>query len=390
MRIPLTYNLRNLVVRRTTTVMTALGIGLSVAVLAASLGLSAGIDRAFQGSGHPLQILVLRKGSGGELSSQITRESFNEVIRYRAGVAKLPNGEPAASPELVNTVNLATGDNPDDVKLLSVRGVTPIGIAIREDCRLTAGRWFEFGKREIVVGSDIARRFEQGRVGKKIRFGLGEWEIVGVFHSEYPARNSELMGDANQMLAEFRRGSVFSSVLVRAQDEVSKQALINELTAERRLQPDVISEKEYYAKQSSSGDLIKYVGSFVAIIMAVGSVFAAMNTMYAAVARRSREIGTLRVLGFSRSSILLSFCLESMLLAVIGGVAGLLLVLPLSGFTTGIGSNVAFSEVAFRLSLTPRVAMAGMIFALVIGVMGGLLPASNAARKQILRALREV
>lgn len=390
MRIPLSYNLRNLAVRRTTTVMTALGIGLSVAVLAASLGLSAGIDRTFSGSGHPLQILVMRKGSGGELSSQISREAYNEVIRYRPGIARLPDGEPAASPELVNTVNLSTGDNPDDVKLLTVRGITPVGITMREDCRITEGRWFEFGKREIVVGSDIARRFAQGRLGRKIRFGLGDWDIVGVYHSTYPARNSEIIGDANQMLADFRRGSYFSSVLIRAQDEVAKQALLNELAAEKRLQPDILSEKEYYAKQASSGDLIKYVGSFVAIIMAVGSVFAAMNTMYAAVARRAGEIGTLRVLGFSRASILFSFCIESLMLAMIGGVVGLLLVLPLSGFTTGIGSNIAFSEVSFRLSLTPAVAMAGMAFALFIGVLGGLLPASNAARKQILTALREI
>lgn len=390
MTIPLAYNLRNLMVRRTTTLMTALGIALSVAVLAASLGLSAGLEETFRSSGHPLQILVLRKASGAELSSQISREAFNEVIRYRAGIARLPGGEPAASPELVNTVNLRTGDGPDEERLLTVRGILPVGIAMREDCQIIAGRWFEPGRRQLVAGSDLAKRFPQARVGGKVRFGQGEWDVVGVYRSSYPARNSELLGDANLMMTDFRRGSTFSSVLVRAHDAAGMRSLMEALGAEKRLNADVLTEKQYYAMQASSGDLIKYVGSFVAFIMAVGSVFAAMNTMYAAVARRAQEIGTLRVLGFSRASILVSFCIESLLLAGLGLALGLLLVLPMTAFTTAVGSNVAFSEVSFRLSLTPRVILMATLFALGIGVVGGLLPASNAARKQILTALREI
>lgn len=389
MKIPLSYNIRNLVVRRTTTLMTALGIGLTVAVLAAALSLSAGLEHAFRGSGHPLQLLLTRKASGSELGSQVSRESFNEAIRFQAGIAKLPDGEPAASPELVNTLNLPSTESPEGMNL-TVRGILPVGIAMREDCRLVQGRWFEFGKREVVVGSDIAARYPGAALGRKLRFGLGEWDVVGVYTSEYPARNSELVGDANQMLTDFRRGSFFSSVLVRAEDEVAMQSLKNTFTTDQRLQLDVLTEKEYYARQSSSGDLIRYVGTFVAIIMAVGSMFAAMNTMYAAVARRSREIGTLRVLGFSRASILFSFFVESMMLAVLGGVVGLLLVLPLQGFTTGIGSNVTFAEIAFQLKVTPSVMLTAMIFALVVGALGGLLPAQNAARKQILTALREI
>lgn len=388
MKIPISYNIRNLMVRRTTTVMTALGIGLTVAVLASAMSLTAGLREAFRTSGHPLQLILIRKGGGAELGSQVSRESFNEVIKYRPGIARLVDGEPAASPELVNTINLPSTESPDGMNL-TLRGVLPVGIAMREESKLTGGRWFEFGRREIVVGADIAARYPAAGLGKKVSFGRGEWLVVGVYESTYPARNSELLGDANQMLADFDRGPFFSSVLVRAQDEVSLQALVNSLSAEQRLQLDVQPEKEYYAKQSSSGNLIQYVGTFVAIIMAVGSVFAAMNTMYAAVARRSKEIGTLRVLGFSRRSILASFFIEAVFLAILGGITGLLLVLPLNGLSTGIGSDATFAEIAFQLRLTPSVAMTSMVFALIVGAIGGLLPAFGAARKQILNALRD-
>lgn len=389
MKIPLSYNLRNLAVRRTTTIMTAFGIGLTVAVLAASLSLTAGLREAFRASGHPLQLILMREGSGAELSSQVSRESFNEVIKYRPGIAKLKSGEPAASLELVNTINLPSKESPDGMNLTN-RGILREGVAMREDFKMVEGRWFEFGKREVIVGSDVAARYPDAGLGRTIRFGRGEWLVVGVFDSPFPARKSEVIGDANQMLEDFQRGSLFSSVLVRAEDEVALQALTNSLAAEQRLQLDVMTEREYYERQSSSGNLIQYVGTFVAIIMAIGSVFAAMNTMYAAVARRSKEIGTLRVLGFSRRSILASFFVESMILALLGGAAGLLLVLPLNGLTTGIGADATFAEIAFQLRVTPEVALTSMIFALIVGATGGLLPAFGAARKQILTALRDV
>jgi putative ABC transport system permease protein len=388
LRIPLSYNIRNLAVRRTTTVMTALGIGLTVAVLAAALALTAGLEDAFRSSGHPLQLVLLRKGGGSELTSQVSRESFNEVIRFRAGIGKDRSGEPLASPELIVVINLPSRDAPEGMNV-TTRGMLPVGRAMREETRIVQGRWFGFGKREVVVGADIAARYPDAQIGRRLSFGRGEWEVVGIFRSDYPARNSEVWADGNQMLADFERGSFFSSVLVRAQDEVARQALINDFSAEKRLQLDVLPEVDYFAKQTSSGDLIRFVGTAVALIMAIGSCFAAMNTMYAAVARRAKEIGTLRVLGFSRGSILASFFAESIFLALLGGALGILLVLPLSGFTTGIGSDLTFAEVAFRLKVTPRVAASGMVFALLMGALGGLLPAFGAARKEILNALRE-
>lgn len=389
MAIPISYNLRNLAVRRTTTIMTALGIGLTVAVLVAVMSLVEGLNTAFQSSGHPRHVLVMRKGGGSELTSIIQRSQFMEAIKFRPELERSSDGEPLASPELVQTVNLPSKEAPDGMNL-TVRGLMPVGRVMREETRLTAGRWFAEGQREAVVGSSVAARYPGAQIGQRIKFGRGDWEVVGVFKSDYPARNSEIWLDANQMAADFGRFQAFSSVLVRTRDEAAAETLIKELESDQRLQIEALSERAYFAKQTSSGDVIKYLGTFVAIIMAIGSCFAAMNTMYAAVARRSQEIGTLRVLGFSRRSILLSFFLESLFLSLLGGAVGVLLVLPLNGFSTGVGSFVTFTEVAFELRMSPGVITSGLVFALVIGAFGGLFPASNAARKQILTALRQI
>ena len=387
MILPLSDNLRNLAERRTTTLMTALGIGLTVAVLAASFALVDGLRLALEASGHPLHVLVTRKGSDSELVSNFERRVFNE-LKFKPGIARNAQGEPLASLEMVTAINLASIEFPEGANV-TVRGVTPVGIEIRDDARLVEGRWFTPGRREVTVGSLIARRYPEARPGGRLRFGRGEWEVVGVYDSDQMARNSEILGDLNQLAADFNRADVLSSALLRATDPSAQQALINDLETDTRLNVKARPEKEYYAQQTSSGDLIRYLGTSVALIMAVGSCFAAMNTMYAAVARRSREIGTLRVLGFSRASILASFLVESLLLALLGGALGLLLVLPVNGLTTGIGSFTTFTEIAFQLRITPRTMAASLGFALLMGAAGGLLPAWQAARKEILAALRE-
>ncbi len=388
MAIPLSYNVRNLAVRKTTTVMTALGIALTVAVLLAAFSLVEGLRTTFEGSGHPLNVLLTRKGSDSELSSNFPRSVFND-LKFKQGIAKNANGEPLASLEMVTVIMLSSEEFPEGANV-NVRGVTPTGIEIREDCRLTSGRWFTPGRREVTVGSSVAKRYPTAHLGGKLKFGRGEWDVVGVYDSVQAARNSEMMVDLNQAAGDFERSEVLSSALIRATDEVARQALINDLEFDTRLNVKARTEKEYYALQTSSGDLVKYLGTFVAVIMAVGSCFAAMNTMYAAVARRSKEIGTLRVLGFSKVSIMLSFLIESLLLSILGGLLGILLVMPLNGITTGIGNFVTFSEVAFKLRVSPEIMMRGMIFALFMGAFGGLLPAFSAARKQILTALRQI
>ena len=388
MAIPLSYNLRNLTVRKTTTMMTALGIALTVAVLLAAFALVDGLRVAFESSGHPLQILVTRKGSDSELSSNFARSVFND-LKFKQGIAKNAKGEPLASLEMVTVISLASKEYPEGSNI-SVRGVTPIGLEMREDMTLKQGRWFTPGRREVTIGSSVAKRSPDAQVGMKLRFGRGDWDVVGVFDSSQLARNSEILADLNQAASDFERTEVLSSALVRATDPVAHQALINDLSYDTRLNVTARSEKEYFQIQTSSGDLVRYLGTFVAAIMAIGSCFAAMNTMYAAVARRSKEIGTLRILGFSRRAILFSFLLESILLSLLGGLLGIVLVLPLSGITTGIGSMVTFSEVAFQLHVSPQIMMKGMLFALFMGAFGGFLPAFSAARKPILVALRQI
>ncbi len=387
MAIPVSYNLRNLVVRKTTTVITALGIALTVAVLLAVLALVNGLRTAFQSSGNPLQILVMRKGSTAELSSAVTREVFQD-LKSMPGIAR-DGDQPMASLEMVTVINLPSVDSPTGMNV-TLRGILPVGIRMRDDLKLQDGRWFQAGQREIVVGKSIAKRYPGAHMGNKLRFGRGEWEVVGVMDGGQSAVNSEIFGDLNQISSDFNRADGLSSVLLRATDAATVPALVNSLNDDRRLAVLAQTEKAYYEAQTNSGALLQYLGVFIAIIMAVGSSFAAMNTMYAAVARRATEIGTLRVLGFSQSSIMLSFLMESLLLSALGGLVGCLLVLPLNNITTGIGSFVTFSEIAFNFRVSPQIMLAGVIFALVMGAVGGLFPARMAARKEILVALREI
>ncbi len=387
MAIPLSYNLRNLIVRKTTTIMTALGITLTVAVLLSVLALVNGLRTAFQSSGNPLQILVMRKGSNAELSSAITREVFQD-LKSMAGIAR-SGDQPMASLEMVTVINLPSVDSPDGMNV-TLRGILPLGIEMRDGLKIQDGRWFRAGQREVVVGKSIARRYPGAQLGKKLRFGRGDWEVVGVMDGGQSSVNSEIFGDLNQTSSDFNRADGLSSALLRATDAATVPALINSLNDDRRLGVIAQTEKDYYASQTSSGALLQYLGIFISIIMAVGSSFAAMNTMYAAVARRSREIGTLRVLGFSRGSILTSFLFESVLLSVLGGLLGCILVLPLNNITTGIGSFVTFSEISFNFRVSPEIMAAGIAFALVMGALGGLFPARSAANKEILTALRDM
>jgi ABC-type antimicrobial peptide transport system permease subunit len=253
---------------------------------------------------------------------------------------------------------------------------------------LARGRWFRPGQRELVVGKFVADRFPAAQIGKMVHFGRGEWQIVGVFDAAGGAQNSEVWGDLFQVSSDLQRVDAVSSCLVTATDAVTARALVASLNDDQRLEVKAMLERDYYDQQTSAAEPIEYTGLIVALIMAVGSSFAAMNTMYAAVARRAREIGTLRVLGFSKGSILLSFLAESAALSALGGLLGCLLALPLNGITTSIG-NSSFSETAFAFHVTPNIMLAGVVFAVVLGSVGGLFPARMASRKQILTALRE-
>jgi putative ABC transport system permease protein len=384
-KLPISYNLRNLVVRKTTTIMTALGIALTVAVLVADLALVNGLRTAFQDSANPLHILVLRKGSNSEVTSGVARQVYQD-LRFNPGIARNSAGEPMASLEVVTVINLPSIDSPQGMNV-TLRGLMPLGIDMRE-VAILEGRWFQAGQRGVVVGKSVAKRYPGARLGKRLRFGRGEWEVVGVLDGGQSAINSEIWGDLNQISSDFNRQDNGSSVLVRAAAG-TVPALVRSLEEDRRLNVSATTERAYYDSQMAAGAPLQYLGILVSVIMAVGSSFAAMNTMYAAVARRATEIGTLRALGFSRASILLSFLLESLLLSLIGGILGCLLVLPLNNITTAVGSFVTFSEIAFNFRVGPSAMAAGVAFALIVGALGGFFPARAAARKEIVTALRE-
>jgi putative ABC transport system permease protein len=269
---------------------------------------------------------------------------------------------------------------------VTVRGLTPIGFKLRDNLSLAEGRWFSTGQREVMVSKSVKKRFG-AEIGKTLAFGKGLWTVVGVFDASGTAYDSEIWGDVNQMANDFDRTGGYSVAHIRATDDVAADSLTKVLADDQRLKLEGVAEMEYFAKQTRSGAPIQFVGTLVAIIMAVGSCFAAMNTMYAIVAARTREIGTLRALGFSRFAILFSFVLESVFLAVVGGALGCLLAFPMNNFSTGTGSG--FSELAFAFKITPPTLIIGIVFAALMGVFGGLLPAFRAARMPITSALRE-
>jgi putative ABC transport system permease protein len=246
---------------------------------------------------------------------------------------------------------------------------------------------FTPGRREVIVGKSIANRFEHARLGRTLTFGRGDWTVVGVFQAGRSAFNGEIWADLNQASSDYNRAEHLSSVLLRAQPGV-RQALARSLEDDRRLNVIVEPERDYYASQTGAARPVQFMGMLVAVIMAIGSCFAAMNTMYAAVARRSAEIGTLRILGFSRPAILSSFVIESVILGILGGIVGCLLTLPLNNITTEIGSFRTYSTFAFNFHVSAEIMAIGVVFAVLIGAAGGLLPARKAAYREIIGALR--
>ncbi len=386
MAIPISYNVRNLKLRKGLTIMTALGIALTVTTAVFIMALLAGLNRAFVSTGDPLNVLVLRKGSQAELSGGFDASLF-PTLKTLPGVAKDSHGEPLASGEWVVAIVLPRKDGTGEVNVV-VRGMMPDGLELRHGVKLVAGRWFQPGQREIVVSESIHKRFAHANLGDSMQFGKGPWTVVGIFDAGGSAYESEVWGDVNQMASDFDRQGGFSSAYLRATDPVAADALVHRVSDDQRLRLEGMLETDYYAKQTRSGAPIKYVGFLVAIIMAIGSSFAAMNTMYAAVAYRGREIATLRVIGFSRPAILTSFVLESLLLSLLGALIGIVLMLPFNGMTTGTSNQVTFSEVVFSLRMTPTVVVAAIVFGMIMGLFGGMAPAWHAARQNILNALR--
>ncbi len=387
MAIPIQYNLRNLKLRKSATVMTALGIALTVTTAIFIMALLAGLNAAFRGSGDPLNVLVMRKGATAELSAGGVDRDALPIMKDLPGGARNPQGQPMISGEDLLVIVLPRNDGSGETNV-TVRFMTPMGMEMRPEVKIVSGRWFVPGQREIVVSNSIHKRFAQASLGDQMWIGKGPWKVVGIFDSGGSSHDSEIWGDINQLNADFDR-STYNSVLIRATDPLAADALKNRVGDDQRLKLNGMLETDYWAKQTSSGAPIKYVGTIVALIMAIGSCFAAMNTMYASVAYRSREIATLRVIGFSQPSILASFVFESVLLSLLGAAVGIILMLPLNGMTTGTNNPMTFSEAVFSLRMTPAVLGSAVLFAVVMGLFGGIAPAWHAARREILVALRD-
>jgi len=376
--IPIKYNVRSLVVRRVGTIMTVLGVALTVAVFVSILAMVQGIESTFISTGEPLNLIIIRQGSQSE-----TNSFFNRDIK---GIVETMDGVQTVSGEMIVLINADRTSG--GAANIIVRGVSDKSMELRPSIKLAEGRMFRPGLREVVVAKTLSGRFKDTRLGDKIKIGRTNWDVVGILDASGTAYDSEIWSDYNEVASEFER-PIYSSLLVRVADQSAIASVKERIENDRRIKLDVFRQKEYFESQTSTSAPIRILGYVVAIIMSVGSCFAVMNTMYSATAYRTREIATLRVLGFKRRNILLSFMLESLVLAILGGIVGCLLALPVNGISTGTLNFASFSEVVFKFRITPKLMLEGIVFAAVMGTIGGLLPARLAARTLIIRALRE-
>ncbi len=385
MALPLKYNIRNIVVRKGSTLATAFTIGLTVAVFLMVMALARGIDLTLSSSGEPMNMIVLREGSTAELNSSVTRENFNDLM-YLDGVER-ETDKPLAAGELVTLIykarkGMSQGSN------VTVRGVGPMSFKLRSGFQTVAGRVFQPGLTEAVVSKRIAERFQGLDVGDRFRIQTTDYTVVGLFDSAGKAFESEIWVDINSLASTTKRDN-YSSVLMRVKDQNAMSALTKRITDDPKLHLKAQSERAFYEdQQGTASGALKGLAVFISFIMAVGAGFAGMNTMYAAVARRTKEIGTLRVLGFSRFSILTAFLLESVVIALIGAAIGILLALPLNFVSTGTSNWVTFSEIAFNFRVTADLMIFALIFGGIIGLVGSLLPSIRASRFKIVDALR--
>ncbi|MCI0595309.1 MAG: ABC transporter permease [candidate division Zixibacteria bacterium] len=386
MKIPLYYSYRNLFARRLTTGLTVLGIGLVVFVFCAVLMMGNGIKKTMVASGYDDNAIIIRKASQNEMNSYIVRDQAS-VLESQMEIARGADGKPLVAGELYVVVSLEKRDGSGAVNVV-VRGVKPVSMALRPNIKLAAGRMFTEGLSEIIVGKQTAERFKGAELGGALKFGQREWRVVGVFEADRSAFETEVWGDVNQMMAAFNR-PVVSSMTLKLADPSKFSDLKKRLETDPRLTVDVKREKEYYADQSyATSTFINILGMVISIIFSFGAVIGAMITMYASVANRSAEIGTLRALGFQRRSVLSAFLVESVLLSLAGGLVGLAAASLLSLVTVSTTNWDTFSELAFGFALSTAIVGSALVFSVLMGFFGGFLPAVRAARMNIINALR--
>jgi ABC-type lipoprotein release transport system permease subunit len=384
--IPVNYIARNLVARRLTTALTAGGMALVVYVFATVLMLSAGLEQTLVATGQDDNVVVIRRGSQTEVQSGIARMQA-AVLESLPEIALAADGRPLISKEPVVLINLPKRSSGKPANVV-IRGVTQAGLALRPQVKLVEGRMFRPGTAEVIAGRSIADGFQGAGLGETLRFASRDWTIVGVFDAGHTAFDSEIWGDAEQMLQAFRRTG-YSSLLFRLNDPAQFDAVKSFIESDPRLTLEAKREKRFYAEQSEAlSKFISYLGTSISIIFSIGAVIGAAITMYASVASRTGEIGTLRALGFSRAAILVAFLGEALLLGLIGGIVGLAAASVMQALSISTTNFQTFAEIAFSFTLTPGIVIASLIFALAMGFVGGFLPAARAARMKIVDALR--
>ena len=387
MAIPFVYNLRSVLNRPVSTATTAIGIGLTVAIYIGALALAAGFRASLVTTGSPDNALVLRKGADSEISSGITLDQAN-ILKANPAVALGPDGRPRASAEMVIVVNKERLGQKGSSNVM-LRGVDPAAPDLRGGITLVAGRMFTPGTDEVIVARRIAGRFANCNVGDHLKFEQREFTVVGQFTASGSAFESEIWGDANVLMPALHRTGYYQTFVFRMKDPSRFAEIKKELESDPRIQLQVRHEREFYAEQSQMfTTLITTIGTFITVIMAIGAVFGAANTMYATIGARTREIATLSVLGFGPLSVLSAFVLESVIVSVIGGLVGCLLSLPMNGITSSTTNFQSFSEMAFQFQVTPPILVQALVFSIVLGFVGGFFPALRASRQSLSRSLR--
>ncbi|MFY9531760.1 MAG: ABC transporter permease [Candidatus Acidiferrales bacterium] len=389
MAIPVVYNLRSVRERWTSAVVAVLGIAGTVGVFIAMLSLARGFKATLVSSGSAGNALIMRAGATAEMNGAVTLDEIR-VIEDAPGVARGADG-PLVTPEVVVVAPFPLRTTGTDANV-QVRGVSPKALEVRNKIKIIEGRFFQPGLAELVVGRNATRTYSGLALGDAVKFGGGTWHVVGVFDAGGSAFDSEVWCDGRVLNQIYHRPeNIFQSVTVHLTSPETFQQFKDSVTSDPRMSVDVSREVEYYDKQSRAlTRLIVVLGSLVAAVMGIGAVFGALNTMYSAVAERSREIATMRALGFGAGSVVLSFMIEALLISFVGGALGCLAVLPLNGFTTGAMNWQTFSHLAFAFRVTPLLLGIGIAFSLLMGIIGGVPPAIRAASRPIAHALREL
>lgn len=388
--VPISYNFRSIRARWTSTIVAILGIAGTVGVFVAMLSLAHGFRATLVASGSPDDALVMRAGSTTEMMGGITLDSV-KLVQDKPGVARDAAGQPLVTQEVVGVIPIPLISTGTDANV-EVRGVSPNVLEIRKFVKVVQGRMFHSGLDELVVGRNASKTYQGLTVGNTVEFGGGHWKVVGVFDAGGSSFDSEVWCDSRILNEVLKRPeNIFQSATVHLTSAAAFDQFEDSITSDPQLNLEVEREVDYYAKQSSAmTQLITILGGLVAAVMAIGAVFGALNTMYSAVAERGREIATMRAIGFSSWNVILSFLFEALLISFIAGVIGCVVVLPLNGMTTQTMNFSTFSSIAFAFKITFNLLVMGVVFALAMGVLGGLLPAVRAALRPVAVSLREL